>query len=900
VPETIPLKATLQSDLRRILYDWNDTRVEFPDACVHELFEQQVARDPEAIAVVYKDRRLTYRELNQRANQVAHYLQKRGVGPEILAGVCLERSPEMVIALLGVWKAGGAYVPLDPAYPRERLSFMASDAGLKVLLTNETCRRLFASARGMAAICLDSDWPAIARESAGDPGRAAVPTNLAYVIYTSGSTGQPKGAMIQHDGLVNYLCWAIKAHAVEGKTCIPVHTSISFDVAAMSLYPPLLTGGQIELLPEDLAGQSVLMALRQMKNSSNVVLTPSHLELLNLLLSPDEMEGMTNVLVIAGEKLIAVRLSPWRRFAPATRLINEYGPTEASVACTAYEVQAQDPRNGSVPIGRPIANMQVYVLGPTMEPVLPGRIGELFIGGVGVARGYLNRPELTRERFLPDPFSGRSGARLYKTGDLGRYRQDGTLEFLGRLDDQVKVRGHRVELGEIEAILAGYPGVRSCKVLAREDPSGNNQLVSYIIGEEKNSLEAGGLRNYLRQRLPEHMVPAHFVLLDSFPLTQNGKIDRKALPAPSSENILASRDFVAPRTETEKKLAAIWKDLLKVERIGIHDDFFDLGGDSLLAVMATLQIQEVFGVTPSMQAFFPSATIADLAETLTDCDEHPDRWAYSVPVQSKGEELPFFWIGAAARTSPLSGLLGSNQPFIGICIEPAIVYRLKAPYRMEEITKHLVLALQEQQPHGPYRLGGYCQDGVFAFDVARQLAAQGEGVELLALFEAENPSPEVKTRIVTELKRAFIRMAFQFNQAYRLKTSELPLYFAERRKQLNRFLDRLAWRVSSCLRSFGIQFRRPDFGQILFLVERSYKPKPVSCPTIIFRCKDWPTISAGDPYLGWRSILLGPCETYEVPGDHGGIFTEGSARVVARKLKDLLQKSAPSVRPPAD
>jgi amino acid adenylation domain-containing protein len=516
---------------QRILVDWNATRADFPDVCAHELFEQVAARDPGAVAVVWRGQQLTYGELNQRANQVAHFLRGRGVGPDVLVGVALERTPELVVALLGVWKAGGAYVPLDPAYPAARLSFMVGDADVRVLLTAARCRHLFPSVKDRA-VCLDSDWAVLARESTDNPRLASGPADLAYVMYTSGSTGQPKGAMILQRGLVNYLWWAIKAYAVEAGGSVPVHTSVSFDLTVTSLFPALLSGGRVDLLPDDVGAQSLLTALRSAKQRTLVKITPSHLELLGQQLSAGEAAGMAKTLVIGGENLLAENLQLWREAAPATRLINEYGPTETVVGCCIYEVQAGDPRNGSVPIGRPIANTQLYVLDADLQPVPPGVVGELYVGGAGVARGYLNRPELTQERFLLDPFAGPGGARMYKTGDLARYREDGILECLGRADDQVKIRGYRVELGEIEAALAGHPRVRSCAVLAREDTPGIKDLLGYVVSRDDRPPAAGELQAYLRERLPDWMVPTRFVFLDAFPLTPNGKIDRKGLPAP--------------------------------------------------------------------------------------------------------------------------------------------------------------------------------------------------------------------------------------------------------------------------------------------------------------------------------------------------------------------------------
>jgi amino acid adenylation domain-containing protein len=605
-----------ESERNEILYAWNDTDEPFPNVCAHELFEQQVARDPDAVAVVFEGRRLTYRELNQRANQVAHFLRKQGVGPESLVGVSLKRCPELVVGLLGVWKAGGAYVPLDPAYPPERLAFMVGDAGIRMLLTDASCKSLFPSVADKA-ICLDSEWSTLEGEPTNNPSAAAVPANLAYVMYTSGSTGQPKGAMILHRGLVNYLHWAIKAYGVEAGGSVPVHSSISFDLTVTSLYPVLLAGGHAELLPEDVGAQNLLTALRRQGRRSLVKITPAHLDLLGQQLNPGAMAGLTKTFVIGGENLLAESVQVWRDFAPGTRLINEYGPTETVVGCCVYEVQTGDPESGSIPIGRPIANTQLYILDPEMQPVPLGEMGELYIGGAGVARGYLNRPELTQERFLVDRFSGREGARLYKTGDLARYRPDKTLEYLGRVDNQVKIRGYRIELGEIESTLAGHPAVQACAVLAREDSPGNKQLVAYAVLRQREAKVVEDISTFLEQRLPEYMVPAQFVLLDALPLTQNGKVDRKALPAPSEANVAAvAGDSVAPRNDTEKALAAIWSKLLNVATIGLHDDFFELGGHSLLVIKAMSRIREVLEVDLPPQSLFENSTLAGLAAVV--------------------------------------------------------------------------------------------------------------------------------------------------------------------------------------------------------------------------------------------------------------------------------------------
>jgi amino acid adenylation domain-containing protein len=602
------------NEQRRCLREWNATAAEFPQVCAHELFEQQVARAPLATAVIFGERQVSYQELNERANKLARRLRECGVGPNVLAGVGLERTPEMVAALLAVWKAGGAYVPLDPAYPPERLSFMIEDAQMRVLLTEEKFRSLFSSIDHQA-IYLDSDWPAIDCEDGANLNPVSAPSNLAYVIYTSGSTGRPKGAMIIHRGLVNYLTWAIKAYRVEPGRSVPVHSSISFDLTVTSLYTPLLAGGAAELLPDDFGAQQLLAALLRAGGRSLVKITPAHLDLLSTQLAPEQLAGLTRAFVIGGENLLADRLEAWRIHAPQTRLINEYGPTETVVGCCIHEVRPEDPHTGSVIIGRPIDNTQLYVLDESLRPVPIGAVGELYIGGAGVARGYLNRPELTAERFLDDPFSGELGARLYKSGDLARYREDGTLEFLGRADDQVKIHGYRIELGEIESALAAHPDVKSCAILVREDEPGTKRLVGYLVSKSGTAPASAELRAFLGESLPEYMVPAQFAVLDSLPLTHNGKVDRKALPAPSALMAGAGKGG-APKTQTQLKIAEIWGDLLKIDGIGIEDDFFDLGGHSLAATALIQRLRLTFGVEVKLASLFDRPTIAGLSEAV--------------------------------------------------------------------------------------------------------------------------------------------------------------------------------------------------------------------------------------------------------------------------------------------
>jgi amino acid adenylation domain-containing protein len=672
-----------REERQRVLDEWNATGVDFPDVCTHELFERQVLRTPSEPALRWDGGQLTYRELNERANRVAHFLRRRGVGPGKLVGVSLHRTPLMVIGLLGVWKAGAAYVPLDPNYPADRLAFMVEDAAVHCLLTDATAKALF-SGRDDKLVCLEADWPAIEQESVVNPSSGARPADLAYVIYTSGSTGKPKGALIVHSGLVNYLWWAIGAYGVKAGGRVPVHSSISFDLTVTSLYPALLAGARVDLVAEDVGVQGLLASLRQGEQCNLVKITPAHLDLLAQQLSADEVRRLTQTFVIGGENLTAESLRFWREGAPETRLINEYGPTETVVGCCIYEVRNDDPQNGSVPIGGPIANTELYVLDESLQPVPVGVTGELYIGGAGVAVGYLNRPELTRERFLPDRFSGRPSARMYKTGDLARYRPDGVLEYLGRVDNQVKLRGYRIELGEIEATLSGHPQVQTCAVSVYENAPGNKQLVGYVVPRKGEPPSAAEMRRFLKERVPDYMVPPLYVILEALPLTQNGKVDRRALPAPGMQEVPIAVDFVAPATPTEQALAEIWIGLLTINRISAHEDVFDLGATSLLVLSAVSKIQSQLGVEVEMTSLFESPTVAQLAAVI---DRLKGEAAGPVSIiESRPPETP---ISAPAPAVPVAAAALAAAPRAFAAVAPA-VEPLATPIRFGLSARQLV------------------------------------------------------------------------------------------------------------------------------------------------------------------------------------------------------------------
>jgi amino acid adenylation domain-containing protein len=605
----------------QVLVEWNQTEKEYPrEKTVHRLFEEQAGRTPDAVAVELEGERLTYGQLNERANRLAKYLSKRGVGPEVLVGLCMERSLEMVVGLLGILKAGGAYLPLDPAYPRERLRFMLEDSGAGLVLTEE--RLADSLPKGAALVRLDADRVEIERESGEDPETQAGPEHLAYVIYTSGSTGKPKGVEIEHGSLSNHIWFSALRFGMRTGERILQFASLNFDTSVQEIFSALSGGATLVLRSEEMI-ETVATFLAKCREWSLTVLDlpTSYWHELVAVASAEHLyfaESM-RLVVIGGERALPERFAQWQEMTKnRVRLLNGYGPTEGTVAATRWEPEGLlDPLPQTVPIGRPIPNVRVYVLNGSLEPVPVGVDGELYVGGVCPARGYRNRPDLTAERFMPDPFRG-GNERMYRTGDRARFRPGGELEYLGRLDGQVKVRGFRIELGEIEAALRGIGGVREAVVRAHEDLPGQMRLIAYLVPDGARCPSLRNLRRVLMEAIPAYMVPSTFVLLDALPKTPNGKLDAAALPVPASTRPELDDSYQGPRTPVEETLTEIWMNVLGLDRVGVHDNFFELGGHSLLATRVISRARDAFFVELPLRDLFLNPTVAGLAMAIAE------------------------------------------------------------------------------------------------------------------------------------------------------------------------------------------------------------------------------------------------------------------------------------------
>jgi amino acid adenylation domain-containing protein len=894
------LPLLTEAERRQMLVEWNATEKEYPTGVgVHELIEQQVERTPDAIAVAFENQRLSYRELNARANQLARYLKRLGVGPDVLVGVCLERSLDLVTTLLGILKAGGAYVPLDPTYPQQRLSFMLKDAAVNVLLTQQhLLERL--PGTSAAVLCLDRDWVKIERESDEKFDSRVQSHHLAYVIYTSGSTGKPKGAMIPHRGLINYLHWCTEAYKVAQGQGSPVHSPLGFDLTVTSLLSPLLAGKTTVLLPEQMGVEALTKAFQSGHNFSLVKITPAHLEVLNQLLPRQDLDGKANALIIGGEALLTEKLSFWRTHAPRTRLINEYGPTETVVGCCVYEVEDIGQIAGSVPIGKPIANTQLYILDDQLQPVPIGVPGQLHIAGAGLARGYLNRDELTAEKFILNPFSTEPGARMYRTGDLARYQPDGNIDFLGRMDSQVKVRGYRIELGEIEAAISQHRSVREALVVVREDERGDKRLVAYMIPKAK-PVPVEELKNFLQSQLPGYMVPTTFVEMVAFPLTENGKIDRRALPENSPPQQSEQVKIVAPRNQWEQQLLKIWEELFKIQPISVTDDFFELAGHSLMAVRMFSQIKNITGKNLPLAKLFEAPTIEQLARLLQE--EVSEEWSAVVPINPNGSKMTCFCIHAGGGNvlfyKDLAKHLGSERPFYGI--QPkGLDGKQERHFKVEDMADYYIKEMKKVQPHGPYFVAGASFGGLVAYEMAIQLRRQGEALGMLALFDTYAPGyakplpgrSKLRIKISNFTSRVEhhvdtlrilepgARWPYIVTKATKAKNLMIRSYRNTKKSITRGILKRLGQPLPETLR---------ETQNAISVAARTYHPQQYPGVLTLFRATKQPSGIYPDPTLGWGELVTGKLDIHEVPGSHGTLVVEPRVRHLVEKLDACLE-----------
>jgi amino acid adenylation domain-containing protein len=844
------------------------------DCCIHELVYSQVRRSPDAIAVVEGGRQLTYRELNAKADRLAAYLSKKGAGPEVPVGICFKPSMDLMVALLGVLKAGAACVPLDPNYPKERLEYMLSDTKAPLLLREDGLLPTYVS-KLTQVIDFPSGWRAIDRESS-DPWVSSVASNnLAYIIYTSGSTGKPRGVLLTHAGLVNHHIAAQSLYGLEPSDRVLQFSSISFDISLEEIFPTWIAGATLVLktVTTPLNATGFLQWVSEQAVTVLDLPTAYWHELVRQLADLDQslLPPTLRLVIVGGEKVSPKLLAAWNRLvAGRIRWINTYGPTEASIIVTAHEPS----RNGGaeapaiVPIGRPVANAEVYLLDPDLNSVQDGMRGELHIGGVCLARGYLNHPELTAEKFIKNTFSGNPEARLYKTGDMARYLPSGDIEFLGRSDEQVKVRGFRVEILEVESALTQNPLVRQCVIVAREHDGHGQPLVAYLVPTRRPGPSASELRDFLAHRLPDYMIPSVFVTLDSLPLTPNGKVDKRALPEP--ERVRKDRDqtALAPRDELESQLLQMWESILGLKSLGVNENFFELGGHSLLAVRLMHSIEQRFGKRLPITTLLDASTVEQLAALLRKENWSP-AWCSLVPIQGSGTRPPFFCVhgigGTVLRFHDLAHFLGNDQPVYGLQAQGLDDQR-PCHRRIEDMAGHYINELQIAQPEGPYYLGGYSFGGMVALEMAHQLKSEGHQVGLVVLLDTFP---------------AGVKSGFSLFRKY------LTLPLDQQWMHLNRKARAFPRSVRRRIAMMRLPNTLKKVRNASYDAARVYKLKPYGGSVVLFRASE-KGLSSVNVESAWRE-LAPRIEIYEVSGHHGNIVEKPQVQLLATELKLRLE-----------
>ncbi|PHJ65684.1 non-ribosomal peptide synthetase [Nostoc linckia z18] len=889
------LSLLTASEQEQLLIKYNQTSAEYKNLSLNQLFEKQVELTPDSIALIHQSQQITYRQLNDKVNQLANYLQKQGVTKETLIAICLERSIDMIVGILAILKAGGAYIPLEPSYPVERLNFMLSDSQASILISNqEILEKLSLSLPKI--ICLDIQKDEIAQQSPQNTINISQLDNLAYIIYTSGSTGQPKGVLGTHRGTVNGLHWLWKTYPFTPEEVCCQKTAISFVDSVWEIFAPLLQGIPTVIISNaTLLDPQLFIEVLAHQKVTRIILVPS---LLRLLL--ENYHHLTKKLsqlklwITSGEALSINLAKTFRDAMPFAKLINLYGSSEVSANATYYDISLLQNQANTVPIGRPIDNTQTYVLNRNLQPTPLGVIGELYIGGDGLARGYLHRPELTQERFIDNPFIPET--KLYKTGDLVRYLSDGNLQYFGRDDAQVKIRGFRVELGEITSVINRHPEVQDAVVIAVNDAEENQRLIAYIVTEKQDI--TAQLLVYLQQKLPSYMLPSAFVVLDALPLTPNGKVDKYSLPRDTVIQVNTTKTLITPRNFTELSLVKLWENLLNTSPIGVTDNFFNLGGHSFLAVRLMAQIQDRFGHNLSLSTLFENPTIEKLAAIVSQ----PFRESSNSPVvaiNSSDSKLPFFCIhgagGGINHYINLSRRLGEDYPFYALehnpdTEEPEII-------SVEETASYYLQEIRKIQPNGPYLLGGHCYGGVLAFEMAQQLQKQGERVDLLVVIDAILAETRIESTKDDDAK-------FLLRMAESIKTDsniDFAVSFEELRDlSLSQQIDLINQKANFIFTDTEIK----DFIRYYQLFKahvqamRNYVPLVYPESMTLLRAKEEiihdfesPEFHTDDPLLGWRKYSIQPIKVIEIPGDHFSIFVEPHIQELAKTLRVCIDNA---------
>jgi amino acid adenylation domain-containing protein len=898
MPEQLLLNHLEQNNLLSQFYN---AKAYYPiEKLFHELFEEQAAATPDNIVLIFKDKKLSYRDLNARSNQLARILRANGVKPDQIVGLFVEDNfIEMVTGMISILKAGGSFLPIDQDFPAERIEYLIRDSKLSILLKKGKFKNEFRF-KGKI-INLDDGY--LFTGNSSNLKKINHPNDVAYVIYTSGSTGKPKGVQIEHTSIVNQIYGLKKLYLFESSLNHILLAPFTFDPSIQQVFLPLTTGGKLFLVPNQVKHNVKELWEFIVSNRIDIINTvPS---LMNLLL--DHSNGYDDLqfryIILAGEsfpKNLYLRL---RDKISAEKIINIYGSTETTINTTLYECKPEE-LNGTIPIGKPLMNYSVFILKEDWQVAPVGIPGEICVSGAGLARGYLNNKKLTEEKFVDNPYL--PGEKMYRTGDLGMWNDDGNIEFLGRIDHQVKINGMRVEPGEIESALNQHPSIRESLVVNSKVHSGIVHFIAYVVPEQDLKIQADELRTFLKNKLPVYMIPSDFVIMDSFPLTVHGKVDRKTLPSPENINSKKETSFCASGNEAEKKLLKIWKLVLGRENIGIKDNFFEHGGTSLLAMMLFSEIEKTFGKNLPLATIFNAPTIEQLAEILDD-ENWSAEWSSLVAIQTRGSNPPFFCVhghrGNVIVFHDLAVNLGPEQPFYGLQAE-GLDGKPVGDRSITEIASNYVKEIQKIQPSGPYFLGGWCMGGTVAYEMAQILRSSGERVALVVMIET-NRWKKYPKRLPTVsfplhvIHRTIDRIYYELSVHRTLGNKGRVLYLL--RKLKDRILMtqvKIEKLIEWIFNKIKIKIPHTRVFKLNALAEmhdkaiRNYNPNPYYGNVVMFRANKQPLGIYPDPTLGWSEYIKGKLELYEFPGHHLNTFIEPSVKDLAQKLKVCIKEAS--------
>jgi len=868
----------------------NNTQAHYPkDKALHHLIAERAAQIPDSVAVVFENRSLTFKQVNEAANKLAAHLLTFNIKTGDIIGLSIDRSPEMVIALLAILKTGAAYVPLDPEYPKDRVEFMMDDSSAKILLTSKKFKGHFVSSA--QEVLIEDAIDKFDNYSTADPETVITGDDLAYVLFTSGSTGKPKGVQIKHHNLVNFLLSMQKEPGLKASDNLLAVTTISFDIAGLEMFLPLLTGAKL-IITDAITAKDGRALIDLVADHQITVMQATPYTWRVMLEAGWETKFPLRILC-GGEALPKDLIN--KLIARCSELWNMYGPTETTVWSTVKHITNDE----DISIGKPIDNTQVYILDEKLNNFTDGTIGEIYIGGDGVAKGYLNRPELTNERFVDDVFSGIPESKMYRTGDLGKIREDGEIVCLGRIDHQVKVRGYRIELEEIEQNLLKQDNVKQAVVIAREDTPGNPRLVGYmIINEQKNDNDLRAQfdtwQRGLLDVLPEYMVPDDFVIMETIPITPNGKIDRKALPKPNYSNIQRTGEIVAPRTSNEKLVADIWTELMGLETISIFDNFFELGGRSLVAVKIMARLEQETGKRLPLATLFEHSTVERLAARL-ELDATSITWESLVLIKPNGTKMPLYIVHGAGLNVLLFNALAMNmdpeQPVYGL--QAKGLNGIDEPLDvMEEIAANYIAEIVAKNPDGPYALAGYSLGGIIAYEMAKQLMAAGKEVKMLAMFDTYADLSTVNDPL---LKKVFNKATLVLKQiGYSLVLlAEDPKRTIEYKSLIiKRKFIKLFWKIAPAKdeKKEGFFAYDNEIDEASEKALRNYILTPLPIAIELFRAKKRTFYMADFNFLGWRPFAQKGVHVHEIPGEHNTIFAPPNDKEFAVVLQNCLDQ----------